>query len=98
MAGAKDTKATLKFYDKSRSVFREGGSQTYAKSLMGGSQDTSLKDQKVLGVRWNVSTDQPVFSVQEVATSAEKEVPTKRRVMSIIGNLTGFLWGRTSHG
>ena len=55
--------------------------ETYAKSLLGGNQAMSPKDQKVLGVRWNVSTDCLVFSVQDIVAAAEKIVTTKKRVM-----------------
>ena len=47
------------------------GEETYAKTLLGGNQDMSPKEQKVLGVRWNVTTDCLVFSVQEIAAIAE---------------------------
>ena len=79
-----------KFFDgleQSPSTTAESGciEETYAKSLLGGIQAMSLKDQKVLGVRWNVSTDCLDFSVQELAAVAEEVVPTKRKVMSIVG-------------
>ena len=68
--------------------------ETYAKSLLGGNQTMNPKNQKVLGVRWNVSTECLIFSVQDIVDVAEKAVTTKRRVMSIIGKLydpIGFL-------
>ena len=68
--------------------------ETYAKSLLGGNQTMNPKNQKVLGVRWNVSTDCLIFSVQDIVDVAEKAVTTKRRVMSIIGKFydpIGFL-------
>ena len=68
--------------------------ETYAKSTLGGVQAMTSTDQKVLGVKWNVSADCIVFSVQEIADVAEKEEPTKRRVTSIVGKFydpLGFL-------
>ncbi len=55
---------------------------TYAKSTLGGVQEMSPTDQKVLGVRWDVSTDCLVFSVQEMT---DLEEPTKRKIESTVG-------------
>lgn len=54
----------------------------------------SPTDQKVLGVRWDVTADSLVFSVQEIAALADVEEPTKRKVTSIVGKFydpLGFL-------
>ncbi len=67
---------------------------TYAKSTLGGVQEMSPTDQKVLGVRWEVSTDCLVFSVQEMAALTDLEEPTKRKIASTVGKFydpLGFL-------
>ena len=67
---------------------------TYAKSTLGEVQMVSLAEQKVLGVKWDVTTDCLIFSVQNVASLAEFVEPTKRRITSIIGKFydpLGFL-------
>ena len=51
-------------------------------------------DQKVLGVMWDVARDCLLFSMQEVAALGEVEMPTKRKVTSIIDKFydpLGFL-------
>ncbi len=45
----------------------------------------SPTDQMVLGVRWDVSTDCLVFSVQEMAALTDLEEPTKRKIASTVG-------------
>ena len=59
--------------------------ETNAKSILGGVQSLIPKDQKVLGVRWNISTDSLIFSVKEIAAIARSDVPTKKGVMSTVG-------------
>ncbi len=67
---------------------------TYAKSTLGGVQEMSPTDQKVFGVKWDVSTDCLVFSVQEIAALTDLEEPTKRKIASTVGKFCdplGFL-------
>ena len=42
-------------------------------------------EHKVLGVCWNVGTDQLVFNVDEIAMLAKEIEPTKRHVVVIVG-------------
>ena len=42
-------------------------------------------EHKVLGVCWNVGTDQLIFNVDEIAMLAKEIEPTKRHVVAIVG-------------
>ena len=51
-------------------------------------------NQKVLGMRWNMSEDTLVFSLHDIAEQAKKLHSTKRNVVSLIGKFydpLGFL-------
>ena len=61
---------------------------------LGGAQGLREGEQKVLGVAWNVSADQIVFTLEEIANQAKGLNPTKRNVTSVIGRFydpLGFL-------
>ena len=58
---------------------------TYAKSVLGGTQTVHATEQKVLGVRWNVVTDNLIFGTLHVSVIADARAPTKRTVTEIIG-------------
>lgn len=63
--------------------FRFGGTtETYVKETLGGTQVLQDGEQKVLGINWNVSSDQIVFSLDELANQARRLEPTKRNVVS----------------
>ena len=62
---------------------------TYAKCILGGLENPT--DQKVLGVRWDVSSDYLNFSVREIGDLAEEK---ERNVTSVVGRFydpLGFL-------
>ena len=59
--------------------------ETYAKSTLGANQRMLPGEHKVLGVCWNVGTDQLVFNVDEIAMLAKEIEPTKRHVVAIVG-------------
>ena len=68
--------------------------KTYAKSMLGATEDTTSAEQKVLGVRWNFVKDTFVFELREMASLARDIDPTKRNVVSIAAkfyDLLGFL-------
>ena len=68
--------------------------KTYAKSMLGTTEETSGAEQKVLGVRWNFVSDHFVLDVREIATLARNIEPTKRNVVSATAklyDLMGFL-------
>ena len=71
-----------------------GAADTYSQATLGGSQGLHDGEQKVLGVNWNVSTDQITFSLDELAEQARRLKPTKRNIISLIGKFydpLGFL-------
>lgn len=73
---------------------REGCDETYTKATIGNTQEMRLGEQKILGIRWNVHTDQFVFNLDDIAHSAKESEPTKRNVVSIVGRFydpLGFL-------
>ena len=68
--------------------------KTYAKSMLGATEDTTSAEQKVLGVRWNFVKDTFVFELREMASLARDIDPTKRNVVSIAAKFydpLGFL-------
>ena len=68
--------------------------ETFTQVTLGGTQGLHDGEHKVLGVAWNVSSDQIVFSLTELAEQAKNLEPTKRNVISLIGRFydpLGFL-------
>ena len=68
--------------------------ETFTQATLGGTQGLHDSEHKVLGVTWNVSSDQIVFSLTELAEQTKKLEPTKRNVISLIGRFydpLGFL-------
>ena len=75
------------------SVSIEASEETYVESML--PTPCSLPDeQRVLGVRRNVKRDQLVISLDAVVKTAAQVDPTKRNVISVIGQIydpLGFL-------
>ena len=70
------------------------GDKTYAKSMLGTTEETSGAEQKVLGVRWNFASDQFVLDLREIATLARNIELNKRNVVSVTAKFydpIGFL-------
>ena len=61
--------------------------ETYTKSTLGMTQIPLDGEQKVLGIRWNVSSDCFVLSIQDIAHLAKQTEPTKRHIVSVIGKI-----------
>lgn len=59
--------------------------ETYASSILGRGQGLQLGEQKVLGVRWDTSTDQLTVNLDEIASAARSLTPTKRNIVSLVG-------------
>lgn len=59
--------------------------ETYSGATLGGSQKLHSGEQKILGVNWNVGTDQFVISLAEIARLAKSLEPTKRSIVSLVG-------------
>ncbi len=56
--------------------------QSYAKSSLGVKMSEEQGVQKILGVEWNVASDNLQFDIGEVVTAMENSEPTKRSVVS----------------
>ena len=56
---------------------------SYSKITLGGDSNTSMEEQKVLGICWNVAEDQLHFDVSSIAQAMDTTVPTKRDVVRI---------------
>ena len=68
--------------------------ESYSSSVLGAGQEMHSGEQKVLGVRWNVSSDQIVLNLDEVASISITLEPTKRNIVSLVGKIfdpLGFL-------
>ena len=59
--------------------------ESYASSTLGRGQGLQLGEQKVLGVRWDTSTDQLMVNLDEIALAARSLTPTKRNIVSLVG-------------
>ena len=59
--------------------------ETYTRATLRGSQTLHSGEQKILGVRWNVNTDQFVVSLNEIARLARSLEPTKQNIVSLVG-------------
>jgi len=71
-----------------------GSDVTYVDATLSPDQPVLPEEHKVLGVRWNVHSDQLIFELSSVAASTIGVVPTKRRAVSLIGRFydpLGFL-------
>ena len=58
--------------------------ETHATSMLGGVEETSSLDLKVLGVRWNPMKDVFTFDLTEIANYARNLQPTKRNVVVLL--------------
>ena len=59
--------------------------ETYTKVTLGRSQKMRSGELKVLGVRWDVTTDHLVINMDEIANQAKVLEPTKRNIVSLVG-------------
>lgn len=57
--------------------------ESYSSSTLGGGQKLCRGEQKVLGVRWDLSTDQLVINLDDIAATSLS--PTKRNIVSLVG-------------
>ena len=64
-----------------------GSDETYTSSTLGTTQISIVGEQKVLGIRWNVSSDCFILSIQDIAHLANQIEPTKRHIVSVIGRI-----------
>ena len=85
-----DAEESVHLHDSSLAV---GATETFSQATLGGAQRLCEGEQKVLGINWNVSSDQIIFSFGELAEQARALEP-KRNVISLIGRFydpLGFL-------
>ena len=59
--------------------------QSYAKATLGNTQDTGIE--KVLGMKWNCTSDEFIFSFEKIVEQADMLEPTKRNILSILASL-----------
>ena len=60
--------------------------ESYAKITLGG-LNKILEDQKVLGIAWNIDTDELIFDLQPILQEAEHIQPTKRNIISVVSKI-----------
>jgi hypothetical protein len=58
---------------------------SYAKHTLGATQQLQRGEQKTLGVRWDVSSDQLLLDFADITRLAANLEPTKRNVVSLVG-------------
>ena len=59
--------------------------ETFTQATLGVPQGLCDSEHKVLGITWNVSSDQILFSLTNLAKQAKNLEPTKRNVISLTG-------------
>ena len=65
--------------------------ETYAKSMLGGVEETSSSEQKLLGVRWNPLKDVFIFDLTKIANYTRDLQPTKRNIVSVVAKFYDHL-------
>ena len=60
--------------------------ETFSQVTLGGGQGLKEGEQKVLGIIWHATTDQIIFTLGKLAEQARGLEPTKRNIVSVIGN------------
>jgi len=60
---------------------------TYTAITLGKTQKPMPGEQKVLGVRWKIDTDEFILDLEPVVHIAQHVLPTKRNVISTIGSI-----------
>ena len=65
--------------------------ETFAQTTLGGQQKLLPGEQGILGVKWDITTDQFIFNFGELARSARGLKPTKRSLVGSFYDPLGFL-------
>ena len=63
---------------------KDNADVTYADTTLFTEQLNQPDEHKVLGVRWNIQTDQLIFELSTITESTVTLLPTKRKVISLI--------------
>lgn len=61
--------------------------ESYASRTLGTGQSVNMGERKVLGVQWDLATDQLVMSLEQIASAASELEPTKRSIVSLVGRI-----------
>ena len=59
--------------------------ESYTSSTLGGEQKLHSGEQKVLGMRWNMSADRLLIGFEEIASAVRVLTPMKRSIVSLVG-------------
>ena len=68
--------------------------ESYTKTTLGRPSTTVPGEQKTLGIKWCIETDDFILDVSEVGQQAKRLLPTKRHIVGIVGRIydpLGFL-------
>ncbi len=60
----------------------EEAEETYVSSTLGPGQKVHSGERKVLGIRWDITTDQFVMTLEDIASAAAELEPTKRAIVT----------------
>ena len=61
--------------------------ETYVSATLGSSHEQHFGERKVLGVRWDIASDDFVMSLEDIASVAAKLKPTRRTIVSLVGSV-----------
>ena len=61
--------------------------ESYTKTILGGSSIGVPGEQKTLGVKWCLETDDFILDVSEVGQQAKHLSPTKRHIVGLVGRI-----------
>ena len=89
----------VELYKKVKSRFMEGNfnarkwwtSNNNLQEFINRQGQSKSSDEKVLGIHWNDNADVFVINLNDYIKEAEKLAPTKRNVLKIIADPTGFI-------
>ena len=69
----------------STTTHTEEAEETYISSILGPCQEMHSGERKVLGIWWDIATDQFNMSLEDIASAAAELEPTRRAIMNLIG-------------
>ena len=58
--------------------------ESYARATLGSANSEAIGEYKVLGVKWDVSTDEFVIDIESIVEEALGTEPTKRNIVSVV--------------
>ena len=69
----------------STTTHTEEAEETYISSILGPCQEMHSGERKVLGIRWDIATDQFNMSLEDITSAAAELEPTRTVIVSLIG-------------